>query len=188
MEVKDKFLIYNDTRKFEIKLFWHRAIFFGGFISIIFVGYYSTTDKPTIQFLLSVLGLLCSFVWFLANKGSKFWQENWEGHIAHTKEYNGIFARHYKKDECNIFKGDRFSPSKLAISLSFYITLVWVIIIYIQFNSERIFTGYRIYFLIFSLIYGLYVFYSSKTDDDGKWYSTGIDNWKTNLPMKKGKK
>jgi len=130
------FRLINDTRKFEISLFWQRAIFFGGFISIIFVGYYTIKDV-LLRFLLSVFGILCSFFWTLANKGSKFWQENWEGHIENNDvlRKKEIFTTTFRKKKKGILGAKQFSPSKISIALSIYITLLWLFLMIYSFVS-----------------------------------------------------
>ena len=191
METREEreFDIYNDTRKFEIKLFWQRALFFGGFITIIFAGYSSKDIPKDVKFLLSILGALCSFVWFLANKGSKFWQENWEGHIAYSI-YGSFFGIHYwKKDtkenrKSKIFNAERFSPSKLAIALSFYIIILWGILVISQYIDLTKIPQHRTIFLALTIAYAIYVFNSSKID---KIWRSKEDVWKTNDPRIKDK-
>lgn len=76
-----------DIRKFEIELYWKRAAYFWTFIAATFAGYFvlagSTKfdDQEILLFFVNCLGLIFSFSWFLVNRGSKYWQENWEGHV-----------------------------------------------------------------------------------------------------------
>ncbi len=75
-----------DIRKFEIELYWKRATYFWTFIGAAFAGYalvYKTSDGDGSWLLLvfSSLGLLFSVAWYLVNRGSKFWQNNWERHV-----------------------------------------------------------------------------------------------------------
>jgi hypothetical protein len=74
---KKRYEVALDTRKFEIELFWKRALFFWGFVSIAFVGYFNATNN-NVQLLISSFGFVLSFGWSLANRGGKYWQENWE--------------------------------------------------------------------------------------------------------------
>lgn len=79
----------HDIRKFEIELYWKRTAYFWTLIAAIFTGYFlllttETAKLPQKEFyliLVASIGLAFSFGWFLAAKGSKFWQENWEGHL-----------------------------------------------------------------------------------------------------------
>jgi len=77
-----------DIRKFEIELYWKRATYFWTLIGADLVGYgalqVSTTQNEStdnLSILLSCMGIIFSFAWFCANKGSKQWQENWENHV-----------------------------------------------------------------------------------------------------------
>ena len=69
-----------DIRKFEIDLYWKRATYFWAFIGATFAGYgavqaSSLSSKTDLSVVLSCLGIVFSFGWFCANKGSKQWQE-----------------------------------------------------------------------------------------------------------------
>ena len=78
-----------DIRKFEIELYWKRAAYFWTLIAVAFAGHFSILssrylkeyEKSTYAFMIAVIGFVFTFAWFLANKGSKFWQENWENHV-----------------------------------------------------------------------------------------------------------
>lgn len=83
-----------DTRKFEIELYWKRASYFWVFIALLFTGYFSIfssfISKPdnfslftsiSLTFI-SCLGFIFSYSWLVVNKGSKYWQENWEDIIS----------------------------------------------------------------------------------------------------------
>ena len=83
----------QDVRKFEIDLYWKRTGFFWAFITIIYTAFFHVLCKyiecpskyvlfvPVIS-ALSGLGFFFSVAWHLVNKGSKFWQENWEKHVS----------------------------------------------------------------------------------------------------------
>src|SRR5712691_8344107 len=75
-----------DIRKFEISLYWTRAAYFLTFNTLVLGGYgalqtSSVAAPPQLSVVVSCLGLLCSFAWYCANRGSKQWQENWENHV-----------------------------------------------------------------------------------------------------------
>jgi lipopolysaccharide export LptBFGC system permease protein LptF len=72
-EQTEKALKYAiETRKFEIELYWKRASYFWTFIAAIFAGYLLKGSESELSFLIACVGLVFSFAWFLANKGSKF--------------------------------------------------------------------------------------------------------------------
>src|SRR6267378_6754839 len=75
-----------DIRKFEIDLYWKRATYFWTFIAATLAGFVavqasSSGNKTDLSVLLSNLGFVLSFGSLCVNRGSKFWQENWEYHV-----------------------------------------------------------------------------------------------------------
>ena len=76
-----------DIRKFEIGLYWQRAAYFWALIAVAFAGYFAILgsdklpDREYLAFIVSCIGLLFTWAWFLVNRGSKYWQENWENHV-----------------------------------------------------------------------------------------------------------
>lgn len=82
-----------DIRKFEIELYWKRTGFFWAFITIIYTALFTIfckyVDCPVkYSFLVPVistfagLGFFFSVAWHMVNKGSKFWQKNWEENVS----------------------------------------------------------------------------------------------------------
>ncbi len=80
----------HEIRKFEIELYWKRTAYFWAIIAALFGGFLLMASKKdasspeSTNYYLSLLaftGFIFSYAWFLVNKGSKFWQENWEYHI-----------------------------------------------------------------------------------------------------------
>lgn len=132
-----------DTRKFEIELYWKRTGYFVLFIGAVFVGYYKTlqTDefiigkyqKEWLLLLLSSLGFLLSLLWYMANRGSKFWQENWEAHIEELSTEIGVpifgIIKIHRDTKLNFMGHYPFSVSRINQMVSFIITFVWVIML-----------------------------------------------------------
>ena len=120
------------TRQFEIDLFWKRSLFFWGFIAASFVALATLEGKqPALSLLVSGFGMVCSLGWTLANRGSKYWQEQWESKIEDVEdEVTGpLFKREEPlQDKGWWLSGARYSVSKLAIAVSDYVLLVWVAI------------------------------------------------------------
>jgi hypothetical protein len=95
--------------------------------------------------LISCFGFICSVAWSLANRGSKYWQENWENIIVHiengNKEIGFLFSRvqpegikikqekSYKYLELWL-KKRQFSVSKLSIAISDVLIIIWLLIIF----------------------------------------------------------
>lgn len=121
-----------DTRKFEIELYWKRTGYFVLFIGAIFVGYYnvfSNSKSHWASLFIAALGFLLSLLWYMANRGSKFWQENWEAHIEELSTYLGtpIFGiiKSRKDSICKVTGHYPFSVSKVNQMVSLIITISW---------------------------------------------------------------
>lgn len=128
-----------DTRKFEIELYWKRATYFWTFISadiaafaLIYARMESSVERSALMALFSFLGILFSVGWYFVNRGSKYWQENWEDHIGFliTKEAGPIFKyRKNPRDKFTKFNGAYpFSVSKVNQFLSGMTSIFWFII------------------------------------------------------------
>lgn len=120
-----------EARALEIELFWKRSFFFWGFIASAFVGYGALLDKaPGISVVLAGFGFVCSVAWTLANRGSKYWQENWETKVENTeREVTGdLFRSQEPSQPKGWFSACRYSVSRLAIALSDYTVLVWAVL------------------------------------------------------------
>ena len=131
----------HDIRKFEIDLYWKRALYFWGFQSVIFAGLVGITinikgisnhfDFYAIIFifLISYIGFLFSYITILANSGSKFWHANWENHIDFLESsYEGNLYKTVlsKKDKIHQIG---FSPSSLNIITSYILLFFWFFIL-----------------------------------------------------------
>ncbi len=118
------------TRQFEIDLFWKRALFFWGFIGAAFVAVAAVEGKsPVLSLLVSGFGMVCSLGWTLVNRGSKYWQEQWESKIGAVED--SVTGPLFKEpmpgqDKGWWLSGRRYSVSKVAIAVSDYVFLVWV--------------------------------------------------------------
>ena len=129
-----------DIRKFEIDLYWKRAAYFWAFIAASFAGYFAiitkTGDKePFSVLIICSLGFLFSYGWYFVNRGSKFWQENWERHVDYLE--NEVIGPLYKTvrdpGECNLWNPLNeypFSVSKINQLLSLIVTIIWTILAY----------------------------------------------------------
>lgn len=76
-----------DIRKFEIDMYWKRATYFWALIAVAFAAFFAVSNAEKIAskdfylVAISSAGLVFTFAWFSVNKGSKYWQENWENHL-----------------------------------------------------------------------------------------------------------
>lgn len=95
-----------DFRKFEIELYWKRAAYYWTFIAGIIAGFFliSSSSKANdelikLRFLLNCLGIVFSMGWYCVNRGSKYWQENWESHldIMEDKVFGPLYKTNVSK-------------------------------------------------------------------------------------------
>ncbi len=128
-----------DTRKFEIDLYWKRTTYFWTFITLAFAGFFAVTgsehiiepSKTELLFLISCIGILFSFGWYLANRGSKFWQENWEKHVSLLEDsiIGSLFKSTYEIPQAvkgNGIRPLRFSVTKINQILTSAILISWL--------------------------------------------------------------
>lgn len=128
-----------DIRKFEIELYWKRATYFWTFIGAALAGYalvYKTSngDSSWLLLIFSSLGLLFSVAWYLVNRGSKFWQNNWERHVDLLE--NQVVGPLYKTiaegvgSKNPLIAPGQYSVSKINQILSVFISLFWMLLIF----------------------------------------------------------
>jgi uncharacterized membrane protein len=190
-----------ENRDFEISNFWKRALYFGGFIAIIFNGYVNTvvvknadtTKKTYLDLLLIVLGIIFSVAWLLAIKGSKQWQENWEQHI--NKLEDEITGPLYKTIYC---EGKRlYSVSKICNMLAWIIIIVWALLLfkylYKNFGALKCSLSIceTIIFVILPIIVvavAIVLFHIKCQTKKGKLYKQYKQDEEKKQPMKKNKK
>lgn len=127
-----------DIRKFEIELYWKRGTYFWAFIAAAFAGY-ALTHKATepdswLSIIFSALGLVFSFTWYLVNRGSKFWQSNWERHVDLLEDmtlgplYKVVAVTTDNSAGNPLTSPAQFSVSKLNQILSVFVVAVWVLL------------------------------------------------------------
>jgi len=121
------------TREFEIDLFWKRSIFFWGFISVAFVGYAALrTANSDLAIVVACFGMVCSSAWTLLNRGSKYWQENWEAKVERyeVNVTGPLFAvQEPVQRKGRWLQARRYSVSKLLIALSDYVLIMWLALV-----------------------------------------------------------
>lgn len=129
-----------ETRKFEIELYWKRATYFWTFIGAIFAGFFVAyasinSYRTDLLVILCCMGMVFSFAWFCVNKGSKFWQENWENHVDLLEESNVgplfkiVISRDYDS-KWRMFKSyftgpGPYSVSKINQLISLFVFILW---------------------------------------------------------------
>jgi hypothetical protein len=127
-----------DVRKFEIELYWKRATYFWAFIAAAFAAYALTSKadaspEPILRLVFACLGLAFSVGWSLANKGSKFWQNNWERHVDILEDmtlgplYKIVFSDSSARNP--LTAAAPYSVTKINQLLSVFVCIIWVILV-----------------------------------------------------------
>jgi hypothetical protein len=130
-----------DIRKFEIEMYWKRATYFWGFIAVSYTLFVllntskinvEKKELATLQLLVTSLGLIFSYGWYIVNRGSKFWTKNWHEIIDFLE---GLIKRPFHRLKMSsensllkVFSHYRFSVTDTNLIISFFNFLVWVII------------------------------------------------------------
>lgn len=125
-----------DIRKFEISLYWTRATYFWAFIAASFAAYAltyktATDHEPWLSLVFSALGLVFSWAWYLVNRGSKFWQNNWERHVDLLEDMTlGPLYKVVAENPGNNFLTDaaQFSVTKVNQILSLFVATFWAVL------------------------------------------------------------
>jgi hypothetical protein len=192
-----------DIRKYEIELYWRRTTYFWAFIAVTYAacGTLAVTtvkeahdagafDTPIsskfvangLIWVVACFGLFLSVAWHLVNKGSKYWQENWENHLDLLENsYQGplykivisrpdLAASEWCDRVIHLINGpEPFSVSKVNAALSFFNILVWIgILVHLviaRAYPDRVTPDQEIVFVIWGTILAIFVMISiSKTN------------------------
>lgn len=185
-EIKDMdeaIKIALETRKFEIELYWKRATYFWAFLVSAFGIYFfiytmdetkisNPLNKDILLIFSSSIGLLLSLCFYFVNRGSKYWQENWEIQldILLDNKVGPVFKR--VKNPTDIFwrllRPYPFSVSKVNILLSILMIVIWSILfifslgLFWNWDIPK-YEEYLCYFIIiFTIIFVFIFFFSSR--------------------------
>lgn len=158
-----------DTRKFEIERFWQRALFFWGFIAAAAVAYSSEAfkDDHYAKLVIACFGVVCSLAWTLGNRGSKYWQEAWERKVENLEQDAlgmRLFSQIERPQSKGFWGGSRFSVSQLAIALSDFTLIVWVVAMFrcVKIDPAGMIDVGEAVIVGFTAFYGLAMFLGAK--------------------------
>lgn len=114
------------------------------FIAASFAGYGAVQNlnepaRTDLSVLLACLGLVFSFGWYLSNRGSKRWQENWEGQVDVLED--DVIGPLYKtiaapaKPSPNKLKhlatgSEAYSVSKINQIISLFVVFIWLLLVW----------------------------------------------------------
>jgi hypothetical protein len=135
------------ARQFEIEMYLKRTTYFWTLLGAALAGYLAVQsidpqkmdfkDKNFYSFMISIIGLVISLGWSMANKGSKYWHENWENHVmVLSKEIVGpIFNITLSRPDSDGFihgvlayftRPGRYSVTKINILFSWFMLVIWI--------------------------------------------------------------
>lgn len=165
-----------DTRKFEIELYWKRSTYYWTLIGAIFIGFFATyanlekgqSNRLNVVCILNCLGILFSIGWYFVNRGSKYWQLNWEKHIDVVETAiigplykTTISLEHYSslKKFLNLTAPYPFSVSKINQILNLVVIAFWVFLL-LHISSENLHFDFTVtgFVSFYSILYYLTVF------------------------------
>lgn len=144
----------NDNRKFEIELYWKRAVYFWTFIGVTFAGYFavmgaksdtSSVELDKLQFILNCIGIVFSVAWYFVNRGSKYWQLNWERQldVLESIKVGPVYKTliHMEKYRTNFLSkpldAHVFSVTKINHLLNLFIIGIWLVLL-VNFMSANL--------------------------------------------------
>lgn len=178
-----------DIRKFEIDLYWKRAAYFWTFIAATLAGFVAiqaspSSSKTDLSVLLCNLGIVFSFGWLCVNRGSKYWQENWENHVDMLEDpvigplYKVILCRYTPKSTKEWAVHLLTGPSPISVSkinqlISLFITLVWCGLLFYSlppFSSERSINWYYVGIVVMSVFFCLGFLTIGRSYGGGYWH------------------
>ena len=117
----------------EVELFWKRSLFFWGFVAAAFVAYGVLFEKDDneLPLVIACFGLVCSVAWTLANRASRRWQDVWLQQVetVQPKIFGSYLFAFKPKTKGEWWGPSRYSVTKLAIALSDFTALVWLVLI-----------------------------------------------------------
>lgn len=132
-----------DIRKFEIELYWKRATYFWTFIGLSLAAYgaaligkaggVTPDQRGDILFAIACTGLVFAIAWYFVNRGSKFWQRNWEYQvdILESKALGPLYKTVFADTNTRFFhltSAYPFSVSNINHILSLFVILIFLLL------------------------------------------------------------
>lgn len=132
-----------DIRKFEIELYWKRAAYFWTFIAVTLAAYAAvltarqdtapTYNRSDILFAIASIGFVFSVAWYFVNRGSKFWQRNWEfqADVLEDAAVGPLYKTAFVDDDLKFLKPTGaypFSVSALNLVLNLFVMVVFLLL------------------------------------------------------------
>lgn len=173
-----------DIRKFEIDLYWKRATYFWTFIAAAMAGYFliqknEGPENTYLSIVIGCLGFVFSFAWFWVNKGSKYWQENWENHVDLIEDFvvgplYKIVTERPEEDKKKPIRDFVIGPAPYSVSkinqiVSLFVSLLWAVLIFHAlppFDLSAPIAWPYVVIIFLTLLACFAIWYWGKTDKD----------------------
>jgi hypothetical protein len=132
-----------DIRKFEIELYWKRAAYFWTLLAAIFAAFMlllsaqKVVHRDDMLVIVACLGQVFSFAWYCVNRGSKFWQENWENHVDMLENqctgplYKTVLSRPVPEGFGARMEYALLAPRAISVSMVNQIISVFVVVLWL---------------------------------------------------------
>lgn len=207
--MKEAYRTALEMRKIELELYWKRATYFFVFITATLAGIYfvfnnsnDAKENDILTLCLSIFGQFVSLGWLSANRGGKFWIENWEKHVDLIEDYitGPLYKSIFNSDNYKKFKFNQaypFSVTKINHIISFVVSILFLVINLILFKKSifdtcKLCTGliYLYSFLsslaIYISIFYIYYFFSKSppVSNDSDCDKDGIQHKKFKITSK----
>lgn len=155
------FKLAIELRNFEIELYWKRTAYFWAFVLIAFGGFITVISIESYAFdnelwllAVSCFGIVMSSAWVLVNRGSKYWQENWENHIDQLEDdivgplYKTILERPRNlANFINPLAPFKFSVSRVNQIVSVFVWFIWLsLFVYSSIEAEIFSLSFQVHF------------------------------------------
>jgi hypothetical protein len=180
---KDEYVKYLfEHERMELDLFWKRATYYWSIIATIFAGYFLILSKgpgnAEIELLIEALGIVFSVSWYMVNSGSKFWNDHWVNKVKKIDEHSTFQLFNTPDSEKRdwseiryVFKPFPYSVTAINLVVSFYISVLWVILFlksyYENFLAQCTFFNFSSVVVIFtiSIVLSLFFFCVRRNDN-----------------------
>jgi hypothetical protein len=132
-----------------------------------------------LSIVIGCLGFVFSFAWFWVNKGSKYWQENWENHVDLIEDFvvgplYKIVTERPEEDNKKRIKDFVIGPAPYSVSkinqiVSLFVTLLWAVLIFHAmppFDLSSSIEWRYVIMLVFTCLVCIAIWGWGKTDKD----------------------
>lgn len=136
--LEDALKVALDERARELDFYWKRTTYAWTLNGAVFAGYFAMANAaaPKQELLgpVGCLGFVSSVAWWCLNRGSKYWQENWELQVdlLEIERHGPLHRINPDPDQYSLLDASRaypFSVTKVNQHLSLFVAAVWILLI-----------------------------------------------------------